>query len=88
MSTIDAIRSICEIAVVVFIIYGLINEQKFIDFEDKVIRLIAKKIAIRKRKKAIAKKRALQAARRREQIAKQQVRSERAERAGVYRSVA
>lgn len=88
MTTAMAIRSILEIAVVVFIIYGLINEQKFIDFEDKVIRLIAKKIAIRKRKKAIAKKRALQAARRREATAKKQVRSDRAERAGVYRSVA
>lgn len=88
MTTAMAIRSIIEIAVVVFIIYGLINEQKFIDFEDRVIRLLAKKLALRKRKKAIAKKRAVQAARRRDEMTKKQIRSDRAERAGVYRSVA
>lgn len=50
MTTAMAIRSICEIAVVVFIIYGLINEQKFIDFEDKIIRKIQKAIERKKNK--------------------------------------
>lgn len=65
MTTAFAIRTIIEIAAVLFVIFGVLYEQKFIDFEDKMIRMIAKRIYIRKRKKAIAKKRAAQQARRR-----------------------
>ena len=65
MTTAFAIRTIIEIAAVLFVIFGVLHEQKFIDFEDNVIRMIAKRIYIRKRKKAIAKKRAAQQARRR-----------------------
>lgn len=65
MTTAFAIRTIIEIAAVLFVIFGVLHEHKFIDFEDRVIRMIAKKIYIRKRKKAIAKKRAAQQARRR-----------------------
>lgn len=65
MTTAFAIRTIIEIAAVLFVIFGVLHEQKFIDLEDKVIRMIAKRIYIRKRKKAIAKKRAAQQARRR-----------------------
>ena len=65
MTTAFAIRTIIEIGAVLFVIFGVLHEQKFIDFEDKVIRMIAKRIYIRKRKKAIAKKRAAQQARRR-----------------------
>ena len=64
MTTAFAIRTLIEIAAVLFVIFGVLHEQKFIDFEDKVIRFIAKRIYLRKRKKAIAKKRAAQQARR------------------------
>ena len=38
MSTAFAIRTIIELAAILFIIYGVLHEQKFIDFEDKIIR--------------------------------------------------
>ena len=44
MTTAFAIRTIIEIAAVLFVIFGVLHEQKFIDFEDKVIRMIAKRI--------------------------------------------
>lgn len=37
MSTLYIIQTICEILVAAFIIWGLFNEQKLIDFEDKLI---------------------------------------------------
>lgn len=37
MSTPYLIQTICEILVAAFIIWGLFNEQKLIDFEDKII---------------------------------------------------
>ena len=37
MSTSFLIQTICEILVAAFIIWGLFNEQKLIDFEDKLI---------------------------------------------------
>ena len=80
MTTALAIRTILEIAAGIFVIFGVLHEQKFIDFEEKVIRLIAKKIYLRKRKKAIARKRAAQQARRR--------REEQQRRAEIYSFVA
>ena len=47
MSTAFAIRTIIELAAILFIIYGVLHEQKFIDFEDKIIR--AAKSYFRKR---------------------------------------
>ena len=64
MTTAFAIRTLIEIAAVLFVIFGVLHEQKFIDFEDKIIRFVAKRIYLRKRKKAIAKKLAAQQARR------------------------
>ncbi len=37
MSASLLIQTICEILVAAFIIWGLFNEQKLIDFEDKLI---------------------------------------------------
>lgn len=37
MSTLHLIQTICEILVAAFIIWGLFNEQKLVDFEDKII---------------------------------------------------
>ncbi len=81
MTTAFAIRTLIEIAAVLFVIFGVLREQKFIEFEDKVIRFIAKKIYLRKRRKAAARKRAAMQARRRHE-------SERQKRAKVYRYVA
>ena len=50
MSTAFAIRTIIELAAILFIIYGVLHEQKFIDFEDKIIR--AAKSCFRKRQTA------------------------------------
>lgn len=81
MTTAFAIRTIIEIAAVLFVIFGVLNEKKFIDFEDRVIRFIAKRIYIRKRKKAVARKRAAQEARRQREAEQQK-------RAKIYRYVA
>ncbi len=83
-----SIRILIGIAGVAFVIYGLLNEQKFIDFENRFCRMVAKKIAAHKRKKAIAKKRAVQAARRRRELERQRILEERARKAGIYRNVA
>ena len=37
MSTPHLIQTICEILVAAFLIWGLFNEQKLIDFEDKIV---------------------------------------------------
>lgn len=47
MSTAFAIRTIIELAAILFVIYGVLHEQKFIDFEDKIIKKI--KRYVRKR---------------------------------------
>lgn len=86
MTTAFAIRTIFQIALAAFVVYGIINEQKFIDFEYKVICFVAKKIAIRKRKKAIAKKRAAQAARRKREL-ERELERERAQAAQASKKV-
>jgi hypothetical protein len=83
MTTAFAIRTLIEIVAVLFVIFGVLHEQKFIDFEDKVIRFIAKRIYLRKRKKAIARKRAAQQARRQRE---RELETQR--RAKIYRYVA
>lgn len=83
MTTAFAIRTIIEIAAILFVVYGVLHEQKFIDFETKVIRFVARLIYIRKRKKAIAKKRAAQEARRQRELQAQPQK-----RAKIYRYVA
>ena len=83
MTTAFAIRTLIEIAAVLFVIFGVLHEQNFIDFEDKVIRFIAKRIYLRKRKKAIARKRAAQQARRQRE---RELETQR--RAKIYRYVA
>lgn len=54
MTTAFAIRTIIELSAILFIIYGVLNEQKFIDFEDKIIR--AAKSYFRKRQVAKQRK--------------------------------
>lgn len=38
MSTLHTWQTIIEIAVAAFLIYGLFNEDKFVAFEEKIIR--------------------------------------------------
>lgn len=54
MSTAFAIRTIIELAAILFVVYGVLHEQKFIDFEDKIIR--AAKSYLRKRQAAKQRK--------------------------------
>jgi hypothetical protein len=58
MTAAFAIRTVLELIAIVLIAYGILNERKLIAFEDKLIRIIAKKIYLRRRRKAIAARRA------------------------------
>lgn len=40
LSQADTLRTIAELAAVVFAIYAMVNEKKFIKFEDKVIKKV------------------------------------------------
>ncbi len=57
MTTAFAIQTTIEFLAILFVIYGLINEDKFIAFEEKVAKLIKRKIYLYKRRKALEKKR-------------------------------
>lgn len=52
------IRTILEFAVAGLILYGIYNEKKLIAFENRMIRIITKKIKRYRRRKSAAKKRA------------------------------
>lgn len=55
-----AIRSILEIVGVLLITFMILNEDKFIIFEENVTRIIKRKIRARRRRKAMEAKRAQQ----------------------------
>lgn len=57
MTTAFAIKVILAVLAVLFVSYGLLHEDKFVAFENAIIRLIKKKIYLYKRRKAIEKKR-------------------------------
>ncbi len=57
------VKSIAELAAVILLIFGFVNENKMIKFERKVARVAAALVRERRRKKAIAKKKALAAQR-------------------------
>lgn len=40
LSQADTLRTIAEFAAVVFAIYAMVNEKKFIKFEDRVIKKV------------------------------------------------
>lgn len=71
MTTAFAIRTIIEIAAILFVVFAVLHERQLIAFENKVIRFVARLIYIRKRKKAIARKRAAQQARRQRELVAQ-----------------
>lgn len=67
MTTAFAIRTVIEFLVSLFVIYCVIHEKEIIVIEDKIIKMIKKKIYLRKHRKLIAKRQAAkkaQAARR------------------------
>lgn len=45
LSQADTLRTIAELAAVVFAIYAMVNEKKFIKFEDKVIKRVKELIS-------------------------------------------
>lgn len=45
LSQADTLRTIVELAAVVFAIYAMVNEKKFIKFEDRIIKKIKEVIA-------------------------------------------
>ena len=45
LSQSDTLRTIVELAAVVFAIYAMVNEKKFIKFEDKVIKKVKEVIS-------------------------------------------
>lgn len=57
MTAAFAIQTAIEFLAIIFVIYGLINEDKFIAFEENVAKLIKRKIYLYKRRKALEKRR-------------------------------
>ncbi len=57
MTTGFAIQTVLEIMAVLFVVYGLLHEDKFVAFEAKMMKVIKKKIYLYKRHKAIEKRR-------------------------------
>ncbi len=52
MTTAFALQTILEILAVLFVVYGILNEKKFVAFENKVCRYIKRRIILHKRRKA------------------------------------
>lgn len=57
MTTAFAIRTFLEIAAVLLVVFGILNEDKLINFETNVKRIIKRKIRAYRRRKAIEKRR-------------------------------
>lgn len=57
MTTAFVIKVILAVLAVLFVSYGLLHEDKFVAFEDAIIRLIKKKVYLYKRRKALEKRR-------------------------------
>ncbi len=57
MTTMFGIQVILAVLAVLFVSYGLLHEDKFVAFEDMIIRVIKKKVYLHKRRKAIEKRR-------------------------------
>lgn len=63
MTTAYAIQTVLEILAVLFVVYGILNEKKFVAIEDKICRIIKRKIYLHRKRKAIEKAKASKAAR-------------------------
>ena len=58
MTTAYAIQTILEILAVLFVVYGILNEKKFVAFENKVCRIIRRKLILYKKRKAASAEKA------------------------------
>ena len=58
MTTAFAVRTFLEILAVVLVTLGLLYEDKMVNFENNVARIIKRKIRMYRRRKAIEKRRA------------------------------
>ena len=58
MTTAFAIRTFFEITAVLLVAFGILNEDKLINFETNVKRIVKRKIKAYRRRKAIEKRRA------------------------------
>lgn len=58
MTTAFAIKTVLEIAAILLVVLGIMNEKKLVIFEENVTRIIKRKIRAYKRRKAIEKRRA------------------------------
>ncbi len=56
MTTGFAIQTIIEIIAVLFGVYALLHEDKFVAFEDKLIKIIRRQVILYKRRKAMEKR--------------------------------
>ncbi len=56
MTTGFAIQTILEIIAVLFGVYALLHEDKFVAFEDKMIKVIRRQVILYKRRKALEKR--------------------------------
>ena len=52
-----AFQVIFAVLAVLFVSYGLLHEDKFVAFEDMIIKVIKKQIYLHKRRKALEKRR-------------------------------
>ncbi len=57
MTTMFAIQVILAVLAVLFVSYGLLHEDKFVAFEDMIIKVIKKQIYLHKRRKALERRR-------------------------------
>lgn len=57
MTTAFAIQTVIEILAVLFVVYGLLHEDKFVAIEERVLKIIKKQIYLHKRRKALEKRR-------------------------------
>lgn len=57
MTTAFAIQTVVEILAVLFVVYGLLHEDKFVAFEERLVKIIKKRMHLYKRRKAIERKR-------------------------------
>ena len=58
MTTAFAVKTFFEIAAVLTVVLGILNEDKLIAFEQNVTRIVKRKIRMYRRRKAIEKRRA------------------------------
>ena len=56
MTTAFAFQVILAVLAVLFVSYGLLHEDKFVAFEDRMIKVIKKQIYLHKRRKALEKR--------------------------------